>query len=113
MSLPIRSDSVSVRRLRVTLDPSAFDPVNAQLHAGRLLGGLDLRVHWLPPSSILCIRRVPDPRPRSLRLHAQVLRPPRDWELNLLGLVEEKARRAARPALGAVPADAEAVVFAD
>jgi hypothetical protein len=104
---------VSVRRLRVKLPPEDFDPLSVRLHLARQLSQFEPTIPWLSPSAVLCIRHLPDPRPGALRLRGGDLGPPRDWERAFLGVVEDKVRRAVRPALGFVPSDAEAVVFAD
>jgi hypothetical protein len=99
--------------LRVQLDAADFDPVGARIQLERLLGALDWSVPWLSPSAVLCIKQLPDPRPKTLRLRSGDLRPSVVWQRALLAVVEDKVRRAVRPAFGAVAPDAEAVVFAD
>lgn len=101
-----------IRRLRVAQSPD-LDPLAARIHFDRVLSPLSLRPRWLAPEAILCIRRMHDPRPGSLRLRTRGLRPPREWEREVLALVDERGRTAARPARGPVPAGAESVLFAD
>ncbi|HEY3493713.1 MAG TPA: hypothetical protein VGK73_03460, partial [Polyangiaceae bacterium] len=108
-----RSDATTVRRLRVRVGARDFDPVSTKLRLERMLGNVELPAPWLSPSAILCIRELRDPRPGALALDELTIRPPPAWHSALLAAVEEKLRRAVRPALGAVPAGAEAVVFAD
>jgi hypothetical protein len=108
-----QTDGVSIGRLRVRLDAADFDPMAARLELERLLGALDWSVPWLSPSAVLCIKQLLDPRPGALRLKSGELRPAEVWRRALLGAMEDKVRRAVRPAFGAAPADAEAVVFAD
>jgi hypothetical protein len=105
--------TLAIRRLRVRIDPSDFDPLAARIQLERLLGNVQISSAWLSPSAILCIRHMPDPQPGALRLLSRELRPAVAWESGLRSALEHKVRAAARPALGAVPADAEAVVFAD
>lgn len=108
-----RPNDVTIRRLCARLDSTDFDPLSARLHLERLLANVQISSAWLSPSAILCIRQMPDPRPGALRLLARELRPAVEWERGLRSALEQKVRAAVRPALGAVPPDAEAVVFAD
>jgi hypothetical protein len=105
--------TLAIRRLRVRIDPSDFDPLAARIQLERLLGNVQISSAWLSPSAILCVRQMQDPRPGALRLLARELRPAVEWESGLRSALEQKVRAAVRPALTAVPADAEAVVFAD
>ncbi len=73
-----------------------------------LLGAADLHAPGLAPTAILCVRRLSARPPR-----APVGPAPPEWERAVRACLEQWARRAARPALGAVPANAEAVLFAD
>jgi hypothetical protein len=90
-----------------------LDPLSARLRLESLLGGLDLGSAGLPPSAILCIRRLHDPKPGTLSLDRHALRPPPAWEQALAASLRELARRASRPAVDFVADGAEAVVFAD
>lgn len=72
-----------------------------------------LRPGSLPPSAILCVRELHDPLPRTVSLESHQLRPPPAWEGAMQREVDRLARDATWPARGAVPAGAEAVVFAD
>jgi len=51
--------------------------------------------------------------PGALNLNHSIARPPIEWERAVASAVSELMRRACRPALGAVPADAESVLFVD
>jgi hypothetical protein len=79
----------------------------------RLLAGLDVRAASLPPSAVLLVRRLADPRPRSLDPSDPGVRPPPLWERALQDAIDHAAGQAARPAEGPVPPSAEAVVFLD
>jgi hypothetical protein len=85
----------------------------ARLRIGQVLGAADLCPPALPASAVLCIRRLVDPRPKRLRLDSGAVRPPADWEEAARSAIGRLAAHAARPALGPVPAGAEAVLFLD
>jgi hypothetical protein len=101
----------SVARLAVRADRA--DPLAARLCLERLLGAIDLRPDALPPSAVLCVRELRDPWPGRLSLASHQLGPPPAWAQAVRREVDRLARTAARPAYGAVPPAAEAVVFAD
>lgn len=103
-----REDVTTIERLRVH---GARDALATRLRVESLLGAVDLRPSWLPPSAVLLVR--------SLRVQSSALERSldvaalRSWERALRSEVDRVARRAARPAREAVPADAEAVLFDD
>jgi hypothetical protein len=72
-----------------------------------------LRPPGLPPSALLCVRRLRDPLPGELRLDTGALRPSVEWERAAADALARTAAAAARPARGPVPPGAEAVLFAD
>ncbi|MFI5053371.1 MAG: hypothetical protein ACHQDE_03335, partial [Acidimicrobiia bacterium] len=98
---------------RVRLHGDALDAAQARLKLGGLLAGAEVRPSGLAPSALLCVRRVRDPLPGVLRLDTRDARPPPEWERALVASLERALRSAARPAREAVPARAEAVLFAD
>jgi hypothetical protein len=82
---------------------------------GRLetvLSSADLRPGWLTSSSVLIVRRLPDPLPGTLPLDPSAGVPPA-WGLAVAGALQRALEQAARPAAGWVPAGAEAVRFSD
>jgi hypothetical protein len=89
------------------------DPATARMRLESVLGRAELRPSGLPPAAVLCVRRVVDPLPGTLMLESMDARPPPDWERAFVESLERKLRSAARPAREAVPAAAEAVLFAD
>ena len=89
------------------------DPVIARLRLGSLLAGAELRPPGLPPSAVLCVRQIIDPLPGTLRLDTAGVRAPAEWERAFVAALERVLRSAARPAREAVPAGADAVLFAD
>jgi len=101
-----------VERARVR-HRGSLDSATNRLRLEHILAGSELCPPGLPPSAVLCIRRLADPRPGSLALDAGEGRPPPEWERACVAALERCLREAARPAREAVPAGANAVVFAD
>ena len=89
------------------------DALTTQLITERVLNSVSFQPTGLPSSSILCIRSLRDPKPSSLRLQADNLRPSTEWESAVSARIDQLAREAARPIDGAVPASAQAVIFKD
>ena len=106
-----QSGETIVGRLRVK--GARIDPALAQLRLATLLNSAVSQPTAFPPSAIVFIRKLHDPLPRSIRLQQHDLRPPVAWQQALNAKLESLATGAARPALGAVPANAQAVVFLD
>lgn len=106
-----QSGSVSVSLLRV--NGRTVDPQSAKLHAMSLLAGANLCPASLPPSAIVCIRKLHDPMPSVLSLDGGDLQPPMAWQRAVSDAIEDLARRAARPLREFVPANADCVVFND
>lgn len=109
-----RGEQTVISRLRV--GGAARDPVVARLRLEGMLGAAELRPRALPPSAVLCVRKLSAP-PAALRLsrgggayasHAQD-----EWRRALADALDRVAARAARPISGPTPPGAEAVVFAD
>lgn len=100
-----------VERLR--LRGGGPDPTLARLRLTNMLGGAQLHPAGLGPSAILCVRRLRGPAPGSLSSRVACAVTPPAWEQAVSAALGELARRAARPALDFVSADAEAVLFAD
>jgi hypothetical protein len=108
-----RGEQTVISRLRV--GGAVRDPVVARLRLESMLGAAELRPRALPPSAILCVRKLCAPR-GALALarggayasHAQ-----HEWQRALSDALDRVAARAARPFKGPTPHDAEAVVFAD
>jgi len=98
---------------RLRLRAAAADPDALRRRGAAALGALDLGPPALPEQTILCIRRLDDPLPGALDLRFHASPRPSAWEAAMRGAVGEALRRAVRPALASVPADAAAVLFAD
>src|SRR5947209_4267197 len=105
------SNSTTIIR-HVSLRYSGPDRLAAELRAAALLRTASFTANSLPPSAILCIRRVRDPMRRQLRLDAPLRTRPLQWEAALARTLSEISRSAARASLGAVDENAPAVWFA-
>jgi hypothetical protein len=101
----------SVRTLRV--HSNQRDQLALRSRLARTLGKLDLTPSSLPPTAILCIRKLSDPAPGRLSADDVNLRAQSAWGEAIRARVASIAGRAARPALGTVPANSEAVLFVD
>ena len=77
----------------------------------RAVAGAELEPPGMAPAAILIVRRLADPLPGRLSTRRAGTDPV--WEHACRESLENLLRRAARPAGGAIPPDAEAVVFAD
>ena len=92
---------------------AAVDPVLARLRLAQMLAGSSLRPSGLPPSAVLCVRRLADPRPGTLRLDSGGERPPPEWERAFVAALERVMRGGRPSGPRAGPGGAEAVLFAD
>jgi hypothetical protein len=101
---------VTIARARLETE---LDPLTARLRLEPQLANAELRPSGLPPSAVLCVRRIADPLPGRLTLDSTQARPPPEWERAFVDALTVLLRSAARPAHEAVPANAEAVLFAD
>jgi hypothetical protein len=100
-----------VSRLRVNC--SGLEPLMAQLRLAALLQAAELQPAGLAPSAIVCIRRLDDPRPRTVSLAHDHSNLPLEWQQSVRASIEQLARRAAHPAHETVAPGALCVVFAD
>lgn len=98
---------------RLCVEGGKVDATTAQLRLPALLSSALSRPTALPPAAIVVIRRLRDPLPRSLRIDQRHIRPPPAWQRALNDKLDGLVANAARPALGSVPANAQAVVFLD
>lgn len=111
MTVAWSSGKTVVMHLRVK--GSGLDPLLTQLRLADLLNRVDVHPAGLPPAAILCIRSLHDPKPGALRLQNGDGRATLAWEQAVTQTIDQLARQAVRPLHGAVPASAEAVLFAD
>jgi hypothetical protein len=106
-----RSDGVMIRRVRIT--SRLADPTAAQRRIALLLGSADMRQSRLPPSAILCVRKMRDPLPQTKWLDPARSNLPREWEEAACMQLNRLAAGAALPGRGPVAPSAAAVVFLD
>lgn len=100
-----------VAKLRVRGE--GLESVAARLHLERLFGASDFSPDGLPPKAIVCIKKINDPRPRTLRLNHSDWQVSEVWRKAVAKTVENFYRRAFRPISETVSAEAESIVFAD
>ncbi|HEV2880964.1 MAG TPA: hypothetical protein VGX24_06775 [Pyrinomonadaceae bacterium] len=100
-----------VSRLRVTR--SGLDPLATRLRLASLFQTAEVQPAGLAPSAIVCIRRLDDPRPRTVLLSSGHTSLPPEWQQSVRASIEQLVRRAPRPAREAAGEDAPCVVFAD
>jgi hypothetical protein len=104
-------DKTFVSRLRIS--HTGLDPLTARLRLASLFQAADVQPVNLSPSAIVCIRRLDDPRPRTISLARGNSRLPPEWQASVRASIEHLVRRAPRPARERVAADEPCVVFAD
>ncbi|HYV06446.1 MAG TPA: hypothetical protein VFB82_17750 [Blastocatellia bacterium] len=100
-----------VNKLRAT--GGSQDALALRIRLERALAGARLHPSGLPASGILCVRKLRDPMPGGLRIEGGSVQAPVAWERAVAESLDQLAARAARPALGYVPLNADAVVFLD
>jgi hypothetical protein len=100
-----------INKLRIVGDVD--DSLAFQLRLQSLLSSTDFSIPGISPSSVVCIRSLPDPCPLTLRLVRSELEGADTWSRALAQSLARKVDRAVRPATGLVPANAECVLFAD
>ncbi len=111
MTTSWQHETTVVKRLRVS--GPGLDPTLTQLRITNTLNMVDLHPRGLAPAAIVCIRTLRDPLPGVLQLQQGGLPPPRVWEHAVVASLEQLVRDAAYPIRGMVPANANAVIFAD
>jgi hypothetical protein len=84
-----------------------------RLALSHLLNTADLCPPGLSPSAVLIVRRMLDPLPGCLAPQRRPVRVDSTWEKAVQKALANILQRAAHPSQGHVPANAEAVVFAD
>lgn len=93
------------------------DTLAVQIRLGRALAALSLHPSSVPASAVVCVRRLSAPAPGLPPAGRAASRRAGDYDAAWGREVESSLARlvegAARPARGPVPADAEAVLFAD
>ena len=86
----------------------------ARLRLSYLFSSVQLQPEGMPPSAVLVVRSMHDPLPGRIAMDfASAATPSAEWQTAAQARLAALYRRAARPASGAVPGTAEAVLFAD
>ncbi len=98
---------------RVHVRADARDGLAVRMRSDAALRALDVQPPGIPPNAILCIRALDDPMPGAIDARFSGARRASEWESAARRAIDGAYRRAARPALGAVPPGADAVLFAD
>jgi len=104
------AETTTIARLRLTGDGIDDGVVQRGSAAIRVL---DLQPPAMPPAAILCVRTLRDPLPRALDLRSRQAPRATRWEAAVRAALGDALRRAGRPARDAMPASADAVLFAD
>jgi hypothetical protein len=100
-----------VRRLRAV--SAERDALALRLRLERTLSGADFHPPGLPAGAVLCVRRLSGRRAGAPLAPGGGASALADWQRAVAAAIEQLARHAASPARGAVPANAEAVIFRD
>jgi hypothetical protein len=89
------------------------DALALRLRLERAFAGADFNPPGLPASAILCVRRLSERRAVEPHERARGALAFTEWQRSVADAIGRLARDAASPARGAVPANAEAVIFGD
>ena len=104
--------AVATRAMRTRRrDPDSR--LSVGLSMSHLLNTVDFEPPGFSAAATLIVRRLRDPMPRQLKPDAWAIAATRPWERAAQSELAELTRRAARPAQGFVPLNANAVLFAD
>jgi hypothetical protein len=109
--MTVEAGKTYVRRLRAL--STSRDGLALRLRLERTLSHASLHPAWLPPSAILCVRRLRGETSSAPHAFANSRGASADWERAIAARLDTLARRAARPARETVAAGAEAVIFED
>ena len=107
------TDDTTTRVARLRIRGKIASAPAAQLRVAAVLGNTDIFPFGVARSAIVFIRKLSDPLPGVLRLQRNEMQPPHIWQEALTSALDQLVRNAARPALEAVPANANAVIFLD
>ena len=100
-----------ISRLRVKSGDT--DPLLMKLRFEKLFGAGNILPSGLPPKAIICIKTLRDPAPQTLSLKSNDNRFSDAWEKSVAREIEKLFRRAFRPSIESVPANAESIIFTD
>ena len=98
---------------QVRIRTSTDDPLAARMRGDAALRALDLEPPGMPARTILCIRSMTDPLPGAIDLRSAHAPRATEWERAARERIGDAWRSAVRAIDGAVPATANAVLFAD
>ena len=104
-------NTTTISKLRVAGERR--DGLEMRLRLENTFAAIDFTVVGLPPQTILCVKKMRDPLPKTLRLKKFDATRPDVWRSSVTREIERLHRRAAHPVRETVPAAAESVVFAD
>ena len=100
-----------ISKLRVK--SNGLDALATRFRFEQLFGATNFLPEGLLPNVVVCIKKIRDPQPRTLRLNHDGGRFSDAWRNSVTREIENLHRRAFRPIRETVPAQAESVVFAD
>src|SRR5262249_34994786 len=110
----MRSSLQGTRIGHARIRAARADAAHLSAWCGTLLASLDLEPSGMPPHGILCVKTMRDPLPDALDVRpGRPRQRPLAWESAMRAALTTTWRRAARPIEGPVPANADAVFFAD
>lgn len=110
MTIDWQNGKTTIARLRFKC--AGIDSISARLRTTSLLNAAQVHSAGLLPAAVVFIRKLRAPT-LSVRQLQRSTHPPLGWEQALTASVDHLIKHAARPALGAVPLNTEAVVFLD
>src|SRR5689334_16246612 len=106
------SNTVSINKVRVS--GRHGDPLSLRLRLERALSSIDFAPRGLPPTAIVWIKRLRDPRPGLLDLSSNSLSSVFAWEQALRAYLADLIARAPRTIRGRnADPNAECVIFLD
>ncbi|MCD9185050.1 MAG: hypothetical protein LUM44_01345 [Pyrinomonadaceae bacterium] len=106
-----RQNKSVISKLRVK--GKNLENVAARIHFERLLSNTDLMPQGLSPHTIVCIKKISDPKPATLRLSHTELRFTEAWQKKVTLEIEKLYQKAYYPIREFVPANAESLIFND
>src|SRR5689334_8565823 len=108
----LSASAVSINKLRVS--GRHGDPLSLRLRLDRVLSSIDLTPRGLPPTAIVCFKRLRDPKPGLLDLSSRSLQSTFEWERALKDHLADLISRAPRTAADRKAAwNADCVIFLD
>lgn len=107
----LRENTATISNLRVSGDN--FDSLAARLMLEKILAANEVLTENAAKREIFCIRTLRDPLPETLLLEGYRSKNSETWNDLLSKEIEILRRRAFRPLIETVPAEAESVVFTD